>query len=65
MEDHNTFGGLGGATAEILEKNYSVRMNALIKGCVRESGDPEDLYEKYNMSVNDIVSAAEVLVKQK
>ncbi|MGI6792674.1 transketolase family protein [Aminivibrio sp.] len=66
VEDHTILGGLGGATAEILGENYPVRMKRIgLRDVFGESGDPEDLYEKYNMSVNDIVSAAEVLVKQK
>ena len=65
-EDHTVLGGLGGAVAEILGEKFPVKMKRIgLKDTFGESGDPEDLYVKYGMSVNDIVSAIETLVKEK
>ena len=66
VEDHTVLGGFGSAVAEVLGEKLPVKMKRIgLKDTFGESGDPEDLYVKFGMSVKDIVSAAEILVKSK
>lgn len=66
VEDHTVLGGLGGAVAEILSEKFPVKIKRIgLKDTFGESGDPDDLYAKFGMTVNDIVFAAETLVKSK
>ena len=61
-EDHTILGGLGSAVAEVLGEKCPVKMKRIgIKDAFGESGDPESLYKKHGMSVDDIVNAAQML----
>lgn len=65
-EDHTILGGLGGAVAEILVENTPVAMKRFgLRDVFGESGDAEELYEKFGMSVQDMVRTAEELVSRK
>jgi len=66
-EEHQINGGLGGAIAELLGKNYPVPIEMVgINDTFGESGDPEKLLDKYNCNNKSIVSAAKkVLIRKK
>jgi transketolase len=62
-EDHNRIGGLGGAVAEVLAQRRPTKMR--IHGwndVFGESGDNDDLLEKYGLSVSHIVREAKALL---
>jgi len=66
VEEHNVLGGLGGAVAEVLAKNYSTPMEFIgIQDCFGESGKPEELIEKYGLGAENIVKAAKRVIKRK
>ncbi|MEK7593227.1 MAG: transketolase C-terminal domain-containing protein, partial [Patescibacteria group bacterium] len=66
IEEHNVIGGLGGAVAEILAENYPAPMEFVgMKDCFGESGQPEELIEKYKMGVEDIKKAVKKVIKRK
>lgn len=61
VEEHNIFGGLGSAVAEVLGENYPVRMKRIgINDCFGESGSYLQLLEKHGLSVQNIVRTAKV-----
>jgi len=64
-EEHSVLGGLGGAIAEIIaEKNLKInfyRMGIRDRFC--ESGEPDDLLEKYKLNKKYIVKKAKELTK--
>lgn len=63
-EDHNIFGGLGSAVAEVLVENYPVPMMRIgIPDCFAESGDPEKLAVKYGLSCKTIVTKVKEFIK--
>lgn len=55
-EDHNIYGGLGSAVAEVITKNnISVKQTFIgVEDKFGESGDPNDLSKKYNICENTI-----------
>jgi len=63
-EEHSVIGGLGSAVAEYLSCAHPVKM-AMVgqQDTFGESGKPEELKVKYNMTAADIVKAAKSLVK--
>lgn len=65
-EEHSIIGGLGGAVAETLARNFPCRM-AMVgqKDTFGESGKPADLLKKYGMTAEDIAVAVRALFKQK
>lgn len=66
IEDHTILGGLGSAVAEILSEEYPVRMKRIgILDAFGESGDCKLLYREHGMTTDDIVNAAEILVREK
>lgn len=66
VEEHNILGGLGGAVAEVLAKNYPTPMEFIgMQDCFGESGKPDELIEKYGMGVESIVKAAKRAIKRK
>ena len=65
-EDHNGFGGLGGAVAECLVKNKPVPMeHVALKDTFAESGAPEELMVKYGLSSKEIVKKAKAAICRK
>lgn len=55
VEDHQTAGGLGGAIAEFLAKNFPVPMEFIgLQDTFAESGTPKELIEKYNLGEKSI-----------
>ena len=66
VEDHNVIGGLGGAVAEVLAKRKPVPLEMVgIKDSFGESGEAEELFEKYGLGINDIVKAAKEVIRRK
>jgi transketolase len=58
-EDHNTIGGLGGAVAEALVQSRPCPVEFVgVRDVFGESGEPEELAEKYGLTAPGIVSAA-------
>jgi transketolase len=58
VEEHQVNGGMGSAVAEILAKNFPVPMEMIgMQDEFGESGDPEELLEKYGMNVQSIKEA--------
>ncbi len=63
-EDHNIYGGLGSAVAEALVETRPCRMDRLgVQDTFGESGLPEEMYEKYGLTSDHVVQAAEELLK--
>lgn len=58
-EDHNKFGGMGGAVCEFLAQHHPVFIEMVAVndrfGC---SGDPDDLAEHFGLTAKDIAEAA-------
>ena len=66
-EENTTIGGLGGAVAELLGEEYPTPMKRIgIKDTFALTApDPESLMDAFGMSVDDIVAAAEAVLKNK
>lgn len=66
VEEHQVFGGLGGAVAEVLAKQSPVPIEFIgLKNTFGESGPPSQLIEKYEMGVDHIVLAVKKILKRK
>ena len=66
VEEHNIFGGLGSAVSEVLAKNFPTPMEFIgTKDVFGESGNPEELIEKYGLGVKDIKEAVKKVIKKK
>ncbi|WP_162425702.1 transketolase family protein [Pontibacter pudoricolor] len=65
-EEHNRFGGLGDAVAQVLISNTPVPQEYVaVNDTFGESGTPDQLMEKYGLTENDIVAAAERAISRK
>jgi len=65
-EDHNVIGGLGSAVAESLVKNIPCPMEFIgVNDTFGESGEPEDLSEKYHLTASHIADAVKCVLKRK
>ncbi|WP_319242747.1 transketolase family protein [uncultured Propionivibrio sp.] len=65
-EEHNVYGGLGSAVAEVLSRQCPVPMEFVgIEDTFTESGDYEKLLAKYGLSAAHIVSKAELALRRK
>jgi len=65
-EEHNRLGGLGDSVAQVLIKNRPAPQEYVaVDDSFGESGKPADLMVKYGLSANDIVKAAQKVVKRK
>ena len=66
LEDHNIYGGLGSAVAEVLSQNLPTRTLILgIRDRFGESGDPDDLYAMHRMMPVQIAEDIEAFVRAK
>ena len=66
VEDHQIMGGMGSAVAEVLSKNYPVPQEFIgMPNSFGESGEPEELLEKYGMGVSHIKEAVKKVIKRK
>ena len=65
-EEHQIIGGLGGAVAEVVAANYPVPIEYVgMRDSFGESGQPDELMEKYGMKAKDIVIAAKKVILRK
>jgi len=65
-EEHQIHGGLGSAVSEVLVQNLPVPLEMVaVNDSFGESGEPEELLEKYHLKDLDIVKAAKKVVKRK
>ena len=66
VEEHSIIGGLGSAVAEVVVQNYPAPMKFVgIKDVFAESGAHDKLLDIYGLSVDDIVTAVEEVIKRK
>ncbi len=66
IEEHNIYGGFGGAVAEALAKHAPAQMDFIgVQDRFTESGPYDALMKKYGISVEAIVAKAEALVAAK
>ena len=66
VEEHQINGGLGGAVAETLAENFPVPMERVgMPDSFGESGTPDELLEKYGMSVKKIKEVVKSVLKRK
>lgn len=66
VEDHSVVGGLGGAIAELLVQNNPVPMEFIgVRDVFGESGEQDELYEKYGLTPAHIIAAAKQVMKRK
>jgi transketolase len=65
-EEHSVIGGLAGAVAEVIAENKPIPMERIgIKDTFTESGQYNDLLEKYGMGIKHIIDAAKKVIKRK
>jgi transketolase len=65
-EDHSIIGGLGGAVAESLAKTIPPPIEFVGTNHVfGESGEPEELSEKYHICSNSVVTAVKLLYDER
>jgi transketolase len=66
VEEHQVNGGLGGAIAELLSKNFPVPIEFVgMQDSFGESGEPNELLEKFGMKSKNIVEAVKKVVVRK
>lgn len=66
VEEHQITGGLGGAISEFLSRNYPVPMEFVgVQDSFGESGEPDELLEKYKMKSKDIIEAVKKVIERK
>jgi transketolase len=66
VEEHQIAGGMGSAVAEVLAKNYPVPMEFIgMPDSFGESGQPDELLEKYKMKSENILLAVKRVVARK
>lgn len=66
VEDHQTAGGLGSVVAEVVSQSYPVPIKMIgINDSFGESGTPEQLMEKYGLTVENIIKAVTTVIRMK
>ena len=66
IEEHQAAGGMGSAVSEILSQNYPVPMEIIgVKDRFGESGEPNELLEKFGLTAKNIIVAARKVLKRK
>jgi transketolase len=66
VENHLVIGGLGGLVSEILGENYPIPLERVgIKDTFCESGSNKELSEKYGLTKEAVVSAAQRVLERK
>lgn len=65
-EEHNRFGGLGDAVAQVLVGAHPVPQEYVaVNDTFGESGTPDQLMRKYRLEASDIQAAAELAIQRK
>ena len=63
-EEHTILGGLGGAVAEVLAKEYPAKMEFIgVQDRFGQSGKPAELMKEYGLTAQDIVAAAKQILR--
>ena len=66
VEEHSFFGGLGGAIAEVLGEHCPVPMKIIgVKDVFGESGEYDELLEKFGLTTRNIVTSAREIMRRK
>jgi len=66
VEEHSIYGGLGSSVAEVIVRNYPVPMEIVgIQDVFCESGDYEQLLNKYGLSVENITAKSKLVLSRK
>jgi transketolase len=66
VEEHQVSGGLGGAVAEVLAKNFPCPIEFIgMPDSFGESGQADELLKKYGMKAKDIAEATKRVIKRK
>lgn len=66
VEEHQITGGLGGAVAEVLSRNFPVPQEFIgMPDSFGESGQSDELLEKYKMKSKDIIEAVKRVIRRK
>ena len=66
VEEHNIYGGLGSAVAEVLSCNNPVPLEMVgVNDIFGESGAPDELLEKYNLTKEEIVKKVKKVIERK
>lgn len=66
VEEHQVTGGLGGAVAEVLSENYPVPIKRVgVQDRFGESGEPDELLEKFGLTKEAIIQAATKVLRMK
>jgi transketolase len=67
VEEHSIIGGLGSAVSEVLaEHSVGIRFARIgVQDMFCESGEPDELFEKYGLSAPHIIRKAKELLKKK
>jgi transketolase len=65
-EEHNIFGGMGDAVAQVAAKHLPIPIEYIgTQDTFGESGTPDQLLKKYKLDVPDIIAAAEKVLARK
>lgn len=66
VEEHNIYGGLGSAVAEVLSVNYPAPLEMVgVMDVFGESGSPDELLEKFKLTPAEIINKVELVLKRK
>jgi transketolase len=66
LEEHQTMAGCGSAVCEVLAQNYPVPVEMVgMPNSFGESGQPEELIEKYGMGKAAVIAAVKKVLKRK
>lgn len=66
IEEHVLNGGLGGSVARVVAERYPVPMGFVgIDNTYAESGEPEELLEKYGLMPEDVIKSAHKTLERK
>ncbi len=66
VEEHQITGGLGGAVAECLAKNFPTPIEMIgMPDHFGESGRPDELLEKYGMKADNIIASVKKVIARK
>jgi transketolase len=66
VEEHNIYGGLGSAVSEVLCGNYPAPLEMVgVMDVFGESGSPDELLEKFNLTSREIINKVNIVLKRK
>ncbi|HDT14824.1 MAG TPA: transketolase family protein [Firmicutes bacterium] len=66
IEEHSIIGGLGSAVAEVIAEKHSAKLKRMgINDLFAESGEPDELFEKYGITEGHIVKCVKKILRYK